>query len=167
MEGHCKQFLLVHLGTALTKQRLAAASLSLTLMELSMSGGNLSSHVNNYDFFLVGFQRSMAFHGPTTLGQNGRYECLKKTDKSIGKIYVEQRRRRPEDGIGLYLKEICDKFDRANSVQGSQEIPLEPYFFISSQSTLHVIGYYPVSASLVETDSFHCLLGRPKPLLPA
>ena len=62
MEEHCKQFLLVHLGTALTKQRLAASSVPLSLMELSVSGKNLSSHDNNYDFFIERLQRSMAFH---------------------------------------------------------------------------------------------------------
>jgi hypothetical protein len=39
-------------------------------MELSVSGRNLSSYDNNYDFFAVDLQRSMAFHGPPTLGEH-------------------------------------------------------------------------------------------------
>ena len=50
MEGH---FLLVHLGTALTKLRLTAASVSLSLMELSVSERNLSSHDNKLDGTMV------------------------------------------------------------------------------------------------------------------
>ena len=75
---HCKQFLLVHLWTTLTKWRLAAASVSFSLMEFSVSGRNLS-HDNNYDFFIVGLQRSMAFHGPPTLA-HGKFVmgCLLK-----------------------------------------------------------------------------------------
>ena len=75
MEGHYKQFLLIHLGTALTKQRLTAASVSLSLMELIVSGRNLSSHDNNSDIFIVGLQ-GMAFYGPPHLNNNNYYYLM-------------------------------------------------------------------------------------------